>query len=58
MNTTNPLIGDTRADTLNNVVESLNGLLALLSATHTHSGLCMLMQPIQSALEHATDHQE
>jgi len=51
----NPLIGETQSDTLNNVAEALGALLVLLATDH--SGLCRIMEPMQQALEHATNAQ-
>jgi len=47
----NPLIGQTKQDTIDNVTEGMNELLALLA--HNHSGLCRLIGPMVHALEHA-----
>lgn len=51
----NPLIGETQTDTLNNVAEALGALLVLLATNQ--SGLYRLMEPMQQALEHATNEQ-
>lgn len=56
MKNKNPLIGETTIDTVQNVTDAMNELLVLLSANN--SGLCLLMQPLLHALEHAAQQEE
>lgn len=53
----NPLIGETHADTLNNVTESLSALVTLMAHTDQHGGIARLMEPLLHALEHASNEQ-
>lgn len=55
MTAQNPLIGDTTADTINNVSEALGALVVLMA--HDHSGIVRLMEPMLHALEHASQHE-
>ncbi|WP_312834501.1 hypothetical protein [Comamonas sp.] len=48
-NQTNPLIGSTSADTMNNAVEALDALIVLLA--DSNSGVARLLMPIAHALE-------
>ncbi len=48
-NQTNPLIGSTSADTMNNAAEALDALIALLA--DSNSGVARLLMPIAHALE-------
>lgn len=51
--TQNPLIGANSLETVQNVTEAFNELLALLA--NKHSGLTRLMEPMAHALEHAAN---
>lgn len=53
MDRSNPLIGETNADTVNNVTESLGALMVLMA--HEHSGIVRLLEPLLHALEHASN---
>lgn len=55
-NNSNPLIGETSIDTVQNVAEAMTELVRLLSTNN--SGLCLLLQPLLQALEHAAEQQE
>jgi predicted RNase H-like HicB family nuclease len=49
----NPLIGATPQETLENAVEAIEALIALMVCSEKHSGLCRLMEPIVHAIEHS-----
>ena len=53
MDRSNPLIGETNADTVNNASEALGALMVLMA--HEHSGIVRLLEPILHALEHSAD---
>lgn len=48
-NQTNPLIGSSASDTMNNAVEALDALIVLLA--DSNSGVARLLMPIAHALE-------
>jgi hypothetical protein len=48
-NTTNPLIGATTRETIENAAEALSAAVVLLA--DKHSGLCQLLMPVLDALE-------
>lgn len=49
MNTTNPLIGTSKRETIENAAEALSAAIVLLA--DKHSGLCRLLMPILEVLE-------
>ena len=48
----NPLIGKSTEETVENVAEALAGLMCLLSDSTKHAGLFYLIAPMYEALKH------
>lgn len=52
MTNTNPLIGASHRETIENATEALSAAIVLMAPQH--SDLCRLLSPILAALEHVT----